>query len=103
MTQRATPGKDSKMHVGGTSLQLPPYPDAFVGAGWFGASWCWCSRRLTFLDMAGAEAEPGRDMPTASLNAAIVLAVNMPPHVPGHGVAYFSTSCSSSMSMSPPE
>ena len=32
------------------------------------------------------EAEPGRDMPTASLNAAIVLAVNIPPQEPGHGV-----------------
>ena len=59
--------------------------------------------RPTASCIAGAEAEPGSDMPTASLKADMVLAVNMPPQEPGQGVACSSISCSSSMSITPPE
>ena len=45
--------------------------------------------------IAGADAEPGNDIPTASLKAAIVLAVNIPPHDPAHGIACSSIECSS--------
>ena len=44
---------------------------------------------------------PGRLIPSASIALAIVLAVYMPPHEPAPGMAYFSTSLSSSSVSSP--
>ena len=37
--------------------------------------------------MAVCAAVPGKLIPMASMNTAMVLAVNMPPHVPGPGMA----------------
>ena len=50
---------------------------------------------------AGADAEPGSDMPSASPIDAIVLAVNMPAHEPSVGQACISISPSSFSVMVP--
>ena len=46
--------------------------------------------------------EGGEGLSDASLKVAMVFAVNIPPHEPGQGVACFSMSVSSSISISPP-
>ena len=46
--------------------------------------------------MAGGDADPGIDMPSASPMELIVLAVNMPPQAPSPGQAVRSISSSSS-------
>ncbi len=51
--------------------------------------------------MAGGEAEPGSDMPMASIAEAMVLAVYMPPHEPSPGQAFDSMAWSSSSSIVP--
>src|SRR5690606_34254256 len=52
-------------------------------------------------DSAGLDELPGRLMPMASMAAAMVLAVYMPPHEPGPGQAWHSMAYSSSSSMRP--
>jgi len=53
--------------------------------------------------VAGGDAEPGSDSPSASTAAAMVFAVYMPAHEPGPGHAVRSSSFSSSGVMDPAE
>ena len=50
---------------------------------------------------AGAEADPGNDIPNASPIEAMVLAVNMPAQLPSVGQAWRSISSSSSSVIAP--
>ena len=49
----------------------------------------------------GGDAEPGSESPSASPIELIVLAVNIPPHAPSPGHAFFSIACSSSSVIAP--
>ena len=60
-----------------------------------------CASPSRLRSIAGAEAVPGRLIPSASAIDDIVLAVNMPPHAPSPGHAAFSMSLSSSSVMVP--
>ena len=53
------------------------------------------------FSIAGAEAEPGRLMPSASAMDDMVLAVNIPPQAPSPGQAAFSISVSSCSVIAP--
>ena len=59
------------------------------------ASPAWRQSRFLSSDTAACALELGRLMPRASMAQAIVLAVYMPPHEPGPGMAQRSMSASS--------